>query len=175
MQCVHDCAYTSASHVVEHCFPEPSCSGFIEAGRWRANMEGVSDPYKGYTPLVRKARITHLILMPIYCRFTACTSRVYLWPASWSRRCGQPASCFKSLPYNRNRAGYLVRPTLEAQVVHARHEVGRFKANRMSPRCLRTVYQRGQPPPKHIVHRELYIDWRAQRVLNSRSQVCGMG
>ena len=52
---VHDCAYTSASHVVEHCFPEPSCSGFIEAGRWRANMEGVSDPYKGYTPLVRKA------------------------------------------------------------------------------------------------------------------------
>ena len=30
--------YTGVSHVVEHRFPEPSCSGLIEAGRWRANI-----------------------------------------------------------------------------------------------------------------------------------------
>ena len=33
-------------------------------------IEGVSDPYKGYTPLVRKAKITRLILVPICCRCT---------------------------------------------------------------------------------------------------------
>ena len=31
----------------------------------RANIEGASDPCKGYTPLVRKAKITRLGLMPI--------------------------------------------------------------------------------------------------------------
>ena len=36
----------------------------------RANIEGVSDPYEGYTPLVRKAMITRLALMPICGRFT---------------------------------------------------------------------------------------------------------
>ena len=37
----------------------------------RANIEDVSDPYKRYTPVVRKAKITRLILMPICGRFTA--------------------------------------------------------------------------------------------------------
>ena len=32
----------------------------------RANIEGVYDPYKGYTPLVRKAKITRRILVPIF-------------------------------------------------------------------------------------------------------------
>ena len=34
-------------------------------------LEGVSDPYRGYTPLVRKAKITRLILLSICCRCTA--------------------------------------------------------------------------------------------------------
>ena len=38
-------------------------------------MEGVPGPYKGYTPAIRKARITRLILMPIYCRFTPAPPR----------------------------------------------------------------------------------------------------
>ena len=63
--------YTSLSHIVEHRSLEPSCPGLIEAGRLRANIEGVSYPYEGYTPLVRKARITRLTLMPICCRCTA--------------------------------------------------------------------------------------------------------
>ena len=71
MQCVHDCACTPASHMSSNTVLRSlRCSGLIEGGRWRANIEGVSDPYKGYTPLVRKARITRLTLMPICCRFT---------------------------------------------------------------------------------------------------------
>ena len=73
MQCVHDCACTPASHMSSNTVLRSlRCSGLIEGGRWRANIEGVSDPYKGYTPLVRKARITRLTLMPICCRFTVC-------------------------------------------------------------------------------------------------------
>ena len=103
MQCVHDCAYTSASHVVEHCFPEPSCSGFIEAGRWRANMEGVSDP-KGYTPLVRKARITRLILMPICCRSTA-AARVSSAGRPSAGAGASAAAPAASVPVGRSRLG----------------------------------------------------------------------
>ncbi len=42
--------------------------------RLRANIEGVSDPYKGDTPLVRKAKVTHLISVPICCRCTPRTN-----------------------------------------------------------------------------------------------------
>ena len=52
----------------------------------RVNIEGVSDPYKGYTPPVRKAKITRLILMPICCRCTIIPSYV-----TWTRAAGAAA------------------------------------------------------------------------------------
>ena len=45
-------------------------------GRSFANIEGVSDPYKGYIPVVRKAKITRLVLMPICCRCTIISNYV---------------------------------------------------------------------------------------------------
>ena len=49
--------YTSVSRVVEHRFPEPLCSGLIEAGRWRAN----ADPaIGGVIVRVHRALVVHL-------------------------------------------------------------------------------------------------------------------
>ena len=55
----------------------------------RANVAGVSDSYKGYAPLVRKAKLTRLILMPICCRFTAggwLALRPLVGASRWLRR-----------------------------------------------------------------------------------------
>ena len=61
MQCVHDCACTPASHTSSNAVfrslraPAP----LKPLGCLRVNVAGVSDP-KGYTPLIRKAKIIRL-------------------------------------------------------------------------------------------------------------------
>ena len=98
--------HRSVSYIVEHRFQEPSYSGLIEASSnvCVQTLRVFSIPIKRYISLVRKARITHLILVSICCRFTQCvqlltsTMGCTQLPRSGSKR-GSPMILYFSVDF----------------------------------------------------------------------------